>query len=159
MKNNLRLFLFVAIIPFALMSCNKNTPKDVAHTWLTGFNQMDFEQAMKLSTNDTKNLLSTLEQLTEGVSDSGRAELKKIKVSIKDVKEDGDKAMVTYTSSDNPNEQVLSLVKQNDKWLVQFTKTDLVGTLPQTTEGEDMSEDVPTTDSAATTADTTQTAK
>jgi ElaB/YqjD/DUF883 family membrane-anchored ribosome-binding protein len=120
---------------------------------------MDFEQAMKLSTNDTKNLLSTLEQLTEGVSDSGRTELKKIKVSIKDVKEDGDKAMVTYTSSDNPNEQVLSLVKQNDKWLVQFTKTDLVGTLPQTTEGEEMSEEVPTTDSAATPADTTQAAK
>lgn len=159
MKNNLRLFLFVAIISFALISCNKNNPKDVAHTWLTGFNQMDFEQAMKLSTNDTKNLLSTLEQLTEGVSDSGRTELKKIKVSIKDVKEDGDKAMVTYTSSDNPNEQVLSLVKQNDKWLVQFTKTDLVGTLPQTTESEEMSEEVPTTDSAATTADTTQTAK
>ena len=159
MKNNLRLFLLVAIISFALISCNKNNPKDVAHTWLTGFNQMDFEQAMKLSTNDTKNLLSTLEQLTEGVSDSGRTELKKIKVSIKDVKEDGDKAMVTYTSSDNPNEQVLSLVKQNDKWLVQFTKTDLVGTLPQTTEGEEMSEEVPTTDSAATPADTTQAAK
>ena len=159
MKNNLRLLLFVVIVPFALMSCNKNNPKDVAHTWLTGFNQMDFEQAMKLSTNDTKNLLSTLEELTAGVSDSGRTELKKIKVSIKDVKEDGDKAMVTYTSSDNPNEQVLSLVKQNDKWLVQFTKTDLVGTLPQTTEGEEMSEEVPTTDSAAATADTTQTAK
>ncbi len=159
MKNNLRLLLFVVIVPFALMSCNKNNPKDVAHTWLTGFNQMDFEQAMKLSTNDTKNLLSTLEELTAGVSDSGRAELKKIKVSIKDVKEDGDKAMVTYTSSDNPNEQILSLVKQNDKWLVQFTKTDLVGTLPQTTEGEDMSEEVPTADSAATSADTTQTAK
>ena len=159
MKNNLRLLLFVAIVPFALMSCNKNNPKDVAHTWLTGFNQMDFEQAMKLSTNDTKNLLSTLEELTAGVSDSGRAELKKIKVSIKDVKEDGDKAMVTYTSSDNPYEQILSLVKQNDKWLVQFTKTDLVGTLPQTTEGEDMSEEVPTADSAATAADTAQTAK
>lgn len=159
MKNNLRQLLFVAIIPFVLMSCNKNNPKDVAHTWLTGFNQMDFEQAMKLSTNDTKNLLSTLEELTAGVSDSGRTELKKIKVSIKDVKEDGDKAMVTYTSSDNPNEQVLSLVKQNDKWLVQFTKTDLVGTLPQTTEGEEMSEEIPTTDSAATTTDTINTAK
>jgi ElaB/YqjD/DUF883 family membrane-anchored ribosome-binding protein len=120
---------------------------------------MDFEQAMKLSTNDTKNLLSTLEELTAGVSDSGRTELKKIKVTIKDVKEDGDKAMVTYTSSDNPNEQILSLVKQNDKWLVQFTKTDLVGTLPQTTEGEEMSEELPTTDSAATPADTTQAAK
>lgn len=159
MKNNLRLFLFVAIIPFALMSCNKNNPKDVAYTWLTGFNQMDFEQAMKLSTNDTKNLLSTLEELTAGVSDSGRTELKKIKVTIKDVKEDGDKAMVTYTSTDNPNEQILSLVKQNDKWLVQFTKTDLVGTLPQATEEDDMSEVAPATDSTTVPTDTTQAAK
>jgi len=150
MKNNLRLFLLIAIAPMMLMGCNKNNPKDVAQTWLNGFNQMDFEKSIKLSTNDTKNLLSTLEELTAGVSDSGRAELKKIKVTIKDVKEDGDKAMVTYTSSDNPNEQTLSLVRQNYKWLVQFTKTDLVGTLPQTTEGEDIEEMPATTDSTVT---------
>jgi GH25 family lysozyme M1 (1,4-beta-N-acetylmuramidase) len=77
--------------------------------------------------------------------------VKKIKVSIKDVKEEGDKAVVTYTSSDNPTEQKLNLVKENDKWLVQFTKTDLVGVMPK---DEDVPvEETPAADSTTITTD------
>lgn len=136
--------LLVCLAFFA--GCSKNTPKEVARTWLTGFNRMDFEQAMKVSTNETKNLLSSLEELTSGVSDSGKAEVKKVTVDIKDVKEDGDKAVVTYVSSDNPTEQKLNLVKQNDKWLVLFTKTDLVGVIPP---DEDAAEEAPAADSSS----------
>jgi hypothetical protein len=152
MKTNLRLLLLLVAASVLFASCSKNTPKEVAQTWLTGFNHMDFEQSMKLSTPDTKNLLASLQELTEGVSDSGKAELKKITVTIKDVKEDGDKAVVTYISSDNPTEQTLNLVKKNDKWLVLFTKTDLVGVTP---EGNETYEEEPTpTDSTSTTTDT-----
>jgi N-methylhydantoinase B/oxoprolinase/acetone carboxylase alpha subunit len=143
MKNNFRGLLLLLAVSLTLASCSKNTPKEVARAWLVGFNRMEFEQSMKLSTNDTKNLLSSLQELTEGVTDSGKSELKKITVTINDVKEDGDKAVVTYVSSDNPVEQSLNLVKQNDKWLVQFTKTDLVGTMPKNEEEETL----PTTDS------------
>jgi len=139
-----RLSLLVCLAFFA--GCNKNTPKEVARTWLTSFNHMEFEQAMKVSTNDTKNLLSSLNELTSGVSDSGKTEVKKITVEIKDVKEEGDKAVVTYKSSDNPTEQKLNLVKQNDKWLVLFTKTDLVGVIPP---DEDAEVEAPVTDSSS----------
>lgn len=151
MKISFRPLLLVAFLSFMLVSCSKNTPKEVAKTWLTGFNHMDFEDAIKLSTQDTKNLLSSLEELTKGVSDSGKSEVKKIKVSIKDVKEEGDKAVVTYTSSDNPTEQKLNLVKENDKWLVQFTKSDLVGVMPKDEDAP--AEDAPAADSTTTTAD------
>ncbi len=151
MKSSLRPLLLLAFLSLMMVSCSKNTPKEVAKTWLTGFNHMDFEDAMKLSTLDTKNLLSSLEELTKGVSDSGKTEVKKIKVSIKDVKEEGDKAVVTYTSSDNPTEQKLNLVKENDKWLVQFTKTDLVGVMPK---DEDLPvEETPAADSTTITTD------
>jgi ElaB/YqjD/DUF883 family membrane-anchored ribosome-binding protein len=151
MKSSLRPLLLLAFLSLMLVSCSKNTPKEVAKTWLTGFNHMDFEDAMKLSTQDTKNLLNSLEELTKGVSDSGKTEVKKIKVSIKDVKEEGDKAVVTYTSSDNPTEQKLNLVKENDKWLVQFTKTDLVGVMPK---DEDVPvEETPAADSTTITTD------
>ena len=113
------------------ISEQRHAQGDVAKTWLTGFNQMDFDEAMNLSTNDTKNLLSSLQQLTEKVSDSGKKELKKIKVTIKDVKVNGDKAVATYTTTDNPKDQELKLVKQNDKWLVEFSKTDLMGDMSQ----------------------------
>ncbi len=124
-------FLLIAIgsVVF-LASCNKNNPEDVAYEWLTDFNQMEFEDAMKLSTNDTKNLLYSLEQLTGIVSDSERNELKNITVTIKNVKADSTTAVVTYVSSDNPNVQTVNLVKRDNKWLVLFTKVDLVGTIP-----------------------------
>jgi hypothetical protein len=115
---------------------------------------MEFEQAMKLSTPDTKNLLNSLKELTDGVDDSSKAEIKKIKVTIKDVKEDGDRAVVTYVASDNQQEQALNLVKQNDKWLVLFTKADLVGTVPE--DAEVPEEELPATDSAAAAPDTVQ---
>lgn len=152
MKNNFRLLTLLVAIVITFSSCDKNNPKDVAETWLVSFNQMEFDKAMELSTNDTKNLLSSLKELTDVVSDSAKTELKKITVAINDVKEDGDKAVVFYVSSDNPIEEKLNLVKQNEKWLVQFTKTDLVGEMPKQEEPE-MTESETTTDSSATTTE------
>ena len=152
MKIMMRRLVLLAVASVMFISCGRNTPKEVAKTWLTGFNHMEFEQSIKLSTDDTKNLLSSLEELTKGVSDSGKTELKKIKINIKDVKEEGDKAIVTYSSSDNPTEQKLNLVKVNDKWLVQFTKSDLVGVMPKDDEAA-IEEPAPSTDSAAVATD------
>jgi hypothetical protein len=67
--------------------------------------------------------------------------LKEITVDIKDVKEEGSKAIVTYTTSDNPRERSLLLVMQGDKWVVQFTKVDLAKDLAEA--GEEASESAP----------------
>jgi ElaB/YqjD/DUF883 family membrane-anchored ribosome-binding protein len=141
MKKIVYLSLSLLLAGTMLVSCNKNNPKDVAKVWLTGFNQMDFDESMKVSTNDTKNLLSSLQELTEKVSDSAKKELKKIKVNVKDVKVTADKAIATYTTSDNPRDQTVNLVKQNDKWLVQFTKTDLMGDMSQKAGTQPAAED------------------
>jgi len=121
-------FMFAA---FILTGCSKNTPKDVAYNWLTDFNHFDFDAAKKLSTSDTKNLLSSLQQLTDKITDSNKMDRKKVTVNIKDVKENGDKAVATYTTSDEPTkEQTLNLVKQGNNWLVEFSKIDLMGVAP-----------------------------
>ena len=120
------------VAAFLFASCAKNTPKDVAYNWLTATNHLDFETAKKLSTADTKNLLNSLERLTEKVTDSNKQDLKKITINIKSVKVDSTKAVAVYTSSDNPTkEQTLNLVKINDQWLVAFTKVDLMGKVPE----------------------------
>src|ERR1700679_3516363 len=103
MKKIMRSSLVLFLAAFVLMGCNKNTPKDVAYEWLTDFNHFDFDAAKKLSTTDTKNLLSSLQQLTDKITDSNKKDRKKVTVTIKDVKENGDKAVATYTSSDEPN--------------------------------------------------------
>ncbi|MCW3122098.1 MAG: hypothetical protein JWQ38_1590 [Flavipsychrobacter sp.] len=114
--------LFVAVMA---LSCNKNSAKDVATTWLTSFYHLDYETAKTISTEDTKTLIASLQQFTSMVPDSNKKEMKKIVITVKDVKEEGDKAIAKYTTSDSPEkEQSLNLVKQNGKWLVQFSKND-----------------------------------
>lgn len=86
---------------------------------------MDYETAKKVSTDDTKQLISQLQQLTGMISDSSKAEMKKITVTVKDVKENGDKAEAKYSLSDSPGkDQTINLVKKDGKWLVQFSKND-----------------------------------
>jgi len=125
MKKYFLSFAAVIVAAITLVSCSNNTPKAVAHKFLTSFYQMDFEAAKKVSTEDTKKMLEMFQQLTPMMADSTKQQLKKIKVDIKDVKNDGpDKATVTYVTTDNPKEQTLHLVKQGNKWLAQFSKQD-----------------------------------
>ncbi len=116
------------------VGCKKGgDPKDVANKWLTAFYHMDYEAAKKVSTEETKTLLTQLSQFSGMVPDSTKQQYKKITVNVKDVKENGDKADVTYllndpTSKDaNDKEQILHLMKQNGIWLVQFSKNDSMG--------------------------------
>ena len=147
-------FLIFILAGFVLSGCNKNTPKDVAYNWLTDFNHFDFDAAKKLSTSDTKNLLSSLQQLTDKITDSNKQDRKKVTVNIKDVKENGDKAVCTYTTSDEPNKvETLNLVKQGNNWLVQFSKIDLMGVVPADDDA-DVNADTTGT-SEGTTQDTT----
>ena len=119
-------FSFVAFvaIAFTMVSCSTNSPKSVADKFLTDFYHMDFDAAKKVSTDDTKKMLDMFQQLESMMPDSTKQQLKKIKVDVKGVKEDGDKAIATYVTSDNPKEQTLHLVKQNGKWMAQWSKQD-----------------------------------
>jgi hypothetical protein len=116
-----------------LISCNKSSPKDVAKEWLTDFYHQDYDAAKKLSTEDTKKMMTTLQGFTNALPDSVKQRAKAVSINIKSVKEDGNNATVTFTTSEDPKEQPpLKLVKQNDKWLVQFSKGDFMGS-----EGKD----------------------
>src|SRR4051812_44060091 len=92
-------FLSLSLIAAAavlLISFDKAGPKEVAKTWLTSFYHMDFDGAKKLSTPDTRELLSQLSGLSSMIPDSSREEAKTIVINITDIKEEGDKATVTY---------------------------------------------------------------
>jgi hypothetical protein len=125
------LVVFMAVIA-TLTGCNKNTPKDVAKTWLDDVYHLDYEGAKKFSTEGTKNFISQLQILTPKLSDSERIQLKSDLVTIKEIKIADDNASVIYTTSEMPDkEHSLKLIKQGDKWLVQFTKADRVNEAPE----------------------------
>ncbi len=108
-----------------LTSCNKSTPKDVARDWLVDFYHMDYDAAKKLSTEETKLMINTIQGFSNSFADSIKQKAKQVTITIKDVKVDGDKAVAKFIASNDPtNEESLKLVKQNDKWLVLFTKSD-----------------------------------
>lgn len=125
MTKLLRSISILLLAAMLLTSCNKNTPKEVASAWLNCFWKLDYDGAKKYSTEETKNLLMQVEQLANAVSDSDKKEMKKMVITIKDVKEEGDKAVVTYTMSETATkDQYLNLVKNKGQWQVMFTKND-----------------------------------
>jgi Domain of unknown function (DUF4878) len=135
MKKTMRLFAAVAFLAVIFTSCNRGgSPKAVAATWLTAFFHMDYENAKKVSTEETKTLLTQLSQFSSMVPDSTKQQYKKITVEVKDVKIAGDTAAVAIYTINDPTskeasgkDQELHLVKQNSKWLVQFSKNDSMG--------------------------------
>lgn len=126
MKKCFSLLTIVLISVALLTGCSKNTPEAVAKEWLTSFYHQDYDVAKKLSTEETKVMLGTIQGFSGALLDSIKQKAKLVTITIKSVKTEGDKATVTFTASSTPNQEEppLKLVKQNEKWLVQFTKSD-----------------------------------
>ncbi|HQE11289.1 MAG TPA: DUF4878 domain-containing protein [Flavipsychrobacter sp.] len=153
MKKQLLTFIGALFLTIGFVSCNSNTPKETAEKFLNAFYHMDYDGAKSLATNDSKATIDLFAQFaTAMMSDSMKAEAKKIKIEIKDEKIEGDKATITYTTSEDGNklERKLNLIKQgegekkdNGKWLVAWSKQDSM----TDTEGENeqgISEPAPT---------------
>lgn len=124
MKKVLLSLTAVLVLAMGFASCNSNSPKASADKFMTGLLHYDYEAAKSVSTEETKKMIDLMAQFSAMMPDSIKEEAKKIKVNIRDSKEEGDKAVVTYTTSDDPAEKKLNLVKENDKWLVQYSKMD-----------------------------------
>ena len=125
MKKSLSFITLIMLMLALASGCNKNSPKQVATTWLNSFYHMDYEAAKKLSTDDTRNFISLIQQFSPHLSDSEKMEMKKTVITVKDVKVEGNNAAVIYNTSEMPQkDQPLTLIKQGDKWLVEFSKSD-----------------------------------
>lgn len=112
------------IIATGFTSCTSNSPKPVAEKFLNSFWHMDYKEAKTVSTDVTKDMLDMLEQVSTTMPDSAKQTAKRVVVTIKDVKESGDKAVVTFTTSEIKEEKQINLVKKDGKWLVNLTKND-----------------------------------
>jgi hypothetical protein len=139
-----------AILGFVLIvSCSNNSPKSVAESFLKAMNKMDFEEAKKYGTDDTGKMLDMLSGFTKMMPDSAKKETKSEIVSEKI---DGDKATVTYKDDGKSEEQVLNLVKIDNKWKVAMSKDNMNGNANSMDAGAtstDSATDATTTDTSA----------
>ncbi|MFA6150090.1 MAG: hypothetical protein WC716_02135 [Chitinophagaceae bacterium] len=123
MNNKLLSFFALILLGFGFSSCSSNNPKAVAEKFLLSVAKADLDQAKKVSDSTTIELLDQADYLTM-VPDSVKEEGKNLKVTIVDVKETGDKAVVTYKTSKLDENQLLTLAKIDGKWLVQLSKSE-----------------------------------
>jgi hypothetical protein len=159
MKKVLLSLAAVLMISLGLVSCNSNSPKASADKFLTGLLHYDYESAKSVSTDETKKMIDLMAQFSAMMPDSIKQASKKVNVDIKDVKEEGDKATVTYTTSEDKQEKKLNLVKVDGKWLVQYSKMDNMDepdTEDMSTQPVDDASNPDTTMGAPETIDSTQ---
>lgn len=157
MKKLLLSLATVMLFAVGMTSCNSDSPKASADKFLTGLLHYDYEAAKSVSTEETKKMIDLMAQFSAMMPDSIKQAAKKVKVNIKDAKEEGEKATVTYTTSDDPQEKKLNLVKQGGKWLVQYSKMDDMGEGENMENSETSMDTVPTDSVAAPPADGTET--
>jgi len=154
MKKYALSFVVLLVTAVLMVSCNNNTPKDVASTWLNGFYHMDYDAAKKVSTDDTRSMIAQIQQLAGKVNDSVKKEMRTIKIEIKNVAVKGDTAKVMYRLSNQPGRELpLDLVKTGGRWLVVFTKSSRY--LPPPEHEETPAAEVDTTGAATTPPDNT----
>jgi hypothetical protein len=116
------------VLALTLVSCGGGGPKANAEKFLNGFHHMDYAAAKEVSTEDTKRQLESFESIMGSMaSPTAKEEAKKIKVDVKEPKVSGDNATVEYTLSNDPSPKTLKMVKQNGKWLAQWSKMDMGG--------------------------------
>jgi hypothetical protein len=121
----------IALASIILASCGGSTSKDprenikkVSGDYLKNVFSLDFDNARKAGTKNTDDLLNLCVTFTSLWDDSTKAEFKRVKTQIKEVQLSADSttANVTYTESDKPGDQILHLVKAENKWLVDQSK-------------------------------------
>ncbi len=128
MKQLVRVGVFAALV--CLIACSggpAGDPKAAAEKFFHALKTMNFEEAEKYATKDSKSMLDLLKM---GMSftpnqDSLKAEMEKQKIKYSDAVIDGDEATVTVTV-DEKEKTDFKLKKEEGEWKVAFDKSTLM---------------------------------
>jgi ketosteroid isomerase-like protein len=125
MRFNRTLILPMLLILMALAACSGNPqkqgPKETAEAFLTALQFGDYDKAKTYCSEGTAKNLA----LMETMSGLGANPMKE-KFTIKDVKEEGEYATVTYDQAAE-TDKILQLRHDEGKWVVVMSKTDMGG--------------------------------
>jgi len=122
--------VIAAIVVVAFASCGDkaNTPEKVAEKYLNHLNKKEFDEAKKIATEETGQMLDMMKSFS-GVG--GAQEVKEVKIENLKCETTEDKSVCKYTAEGK--EESLDLVKKDGKWLVD-QKKEGAGETPTTEE-------------------------
>jgi Domain of unknown function (DUF4878) len=107
------LALFAVVV---LWACGgANGPKQVGEKFLNAIASSDFETAKKYATKDAQASLDMMASMS-----GGEAKGEPAKIEIGEVKEEGDKATLSY--KENGADKTLELVKEGSEWKANWSK-------------------------------------
>jgi hypothetical protein len=129
------------ILSFMIACSGGNSPKGVARNFLKAYSKMDYEEAKKYGTEDTRKLLDMLNAFSRLAPDSTMIIETKTEIISENIHNDST-ATVTYKEEGTEEMKMLNLIKTDGKWKISMDKGNLNG-----------DESI---DSGATSTDTTQ---
>lgn len=123
--------VIAAIVVIAFASCgNKtNTPEAVAEKYLNHLNKKEFDEAKKIATEETGQMLDMMKSFS-GVG--GTQEVKEVKIEGLKCETTEDKSVCNYTADGKA--EVINLVKKDGNWLVEQKKEGGDNTTPPVDE-------------------------
>jgi len=116
----------ILIALFALCGCG-NKPAKVAQQFLNSVEKNDFEEARKLATQDSQDVLIYLQNLLANMTEEQRMEQEKKQHKILSTQITDETATVSYeewivTDPGNKTTQNLTLVKEDKEWKVKLSR-------------------------------------
>lgn len=116
-------FLLACSILFAITSCNKSEPGEVAQHFFDALYSKNFLEAKKYATASSAQMIDMLATFNKNTKDTSKPDFKMV---VDQVKINGNTATARVTSSNNNNAIIASLVKENNEWKVAFDKNSIM---------------------------------
>ncbi|HVI49335.1 MAG TPA: DUF4878 domain-containing protein [Chitinophaga sp.] len=120
---NFRRTLVLAIMTTLLLSgCKKKaTPQEVALAFMHAIQDSNFDQAREYATKESQQVIQIYSIFDGRRSDAEREKIRKAKIEVVNMEENGDKASVTILNSSAHQKEVLQLVKESGQWKISLT--------------------------------------
>jgi len=126
MKKSIQLLALLLLSSVVFFSCSSSEkPEDVAKQFTKAMNEQKWEEANKLSDDNTKGLIKMMQSfsamggaaISKDSADKLNAQVEFVKSEVKD-----STAIVYFKDKVSSSEQQLTLKKINGKWLVSMKK-------------------------------------
>lgn len=145
----------ISLSIFTLPGCKSSDPKDTAIKFLSAIQTMNYDEAKKYATDDSKSMLDALSSFQKMMPASAQEKYKNEKFEIKNVQQQGDEATVTYNGTDSSGpDKTLKMKKVNGQWKVAFTKEAMFPDMNNQAPGSDSTGNTLPEDSTAVPSDT-----
>ena len=139
MKTNLFSLLGAVVVLFLTGCAGGEKPEKTAETFLLAVNEFNFEEARKVSTEKTHELLGMLESISNMAKKEGQSMPKSD--PPKDIKCEvtGENAVCTYCCNEEGGNATIDLIQVDGKWLVNLEKESMAPDMEMGEESYDES--------------------